>query len=127
DRDRARRHPLRAPDRARGLPRPLVAGRLAARLRPRRDRRRHRRGDLPRATRGAAERARSAAVRVAVRVLVLTAEEGEGHRSIGAALAAELKSHDVDVVVLDVFQEGFSKVVAFFSRDLYRLQLRWFA
>ncbi len=60
------------------------------------------------------------------RVLVLTAEEGEGHRSVGAALAAELTG-DADVVVLDVFQEGFSRIVAFFSRDLYRIQLRWFA
>ena len=62
-----------------------------------------------------------------MRVLVLTAEEGEGHRSVGAALAADLESRNVEVIVLDAFQEGFSRVVAFFSRDLYRLQLRWFA
>lgn len=61
------------------------------------------------------------------RVLVLTAEEGDGHRSTGAALAAELAGEGTEVVVLDVFQEGFSRVVAFFSRDLYRIQLRWFA
>jgi processive 1,2-diacylglycerol beta-glucosyltransferase len=61
------------------------------------------------------------------RVLVLTAEEGEGHRSVGAALAAELAGEATEVVVLDVFQEGFSRIVAFFSRDLYRIQLRWFA
>jgi UDP-N-acetylglucosamine:LPS N-acetylglucosamine transferase len=62
-----------------------------------------------------------------LRVLVLTAEEGEGHRSVGAALAAELAGEGVEVVVRDVFQDGFSRVVSFFSRDLYRVQLRWLA
>ena len=60
-------------------------------------------------------------------MLVLTAEEGEGHRSVGAALAAELAGEAVEVEVRDAFQEGFSRVVAFFSRDLYRAQLRWLA
>ena len=53
-------------------------------------------------------------------MLVLTAEEGEGHRSVGAALAAELAGEAVEVEVRDAFQEGFSRIVAFFSRDLYR-------
>ena len=47
-----------------------------------------------------------------MRVLVLTAEEGEGRRSVGAALAADLQSRNV----LDAFQEGFSRIVVFFSR-----------
>jgi hypothetical protein len=51
-----------------------------------------------------------------MRVLVLTAEEGEGRRSVGAALAADLQSRNVEVIVLDAFQEGFSRIVAFFSR-----------
>jgi processive 1,2-diacylglycerol beta-glucosyltransferase len=58
-------------------------------------------------------------------VLVLTAEEGEGHRSAGAALAAELGGEGAEVAVCDVFESGFSRIVAFFSRDLYRVQLRW--
>ena len=61
------------------------------------------------------------------RVLVLTAEEGEGHTSVARALETELTAEGSDVVVLDAFQGSFGRIVPFFSRDAYRLQLRWAA
>jgi len=60
-------------------------------------------------------------------VLVLTAEEGEGHTSAARALAAELQEHGAICAVVDALQGGLGRVVPFFSRDAYRLQLRWAA
>ena len=60
------------------------------------------------------------------RILVLTAEEGEGHYSASRALAAELRNEpDVEVVVHDALYEGLGRVVPFFTRDSYRVQLRF--
>ena len=66
DRHLARHHPRRASHRARRLHRALGADRTASRVPGRRHHRRDHRGDLPRPPRRAAERARSAAVRVVV-------------------------------------------------------------
>ncbi len=63
-----------------------------------------------------------------LRVLVLTAEEGEGHYAAARALSHELL-HDAgaEVVVRDAYKEDFGRVVPFFSRDLYHFQVRWLA
>jgi processive 1,2-diacylglycerol beta-glucosyltransferase len=61
------------------------------------------------------------------RVLVLTAEEGEGHHSASRALAAELRTvPDLEVFVHDALREGLGRIVPFFTRDTYRVQLRFF-
>lgn len=61
------------------------------------------------------------------RILVLTAEEGEGHYSASRALEAELAGiPGVQVTVHDALREGFGRVVPFFTRDSYRVQLRFF-
>ena len=60
-------------------------------------------------------------------MLVLTAEEGEGHHSASRALAAELGGEDgVEVLVHDALREGLGRIVPFFTRDGYRVQLRFF-
>jgi len=60
-----------------------------------------------------------------LRVLVLTAEEGDGHYATARALAEEvLAEQSAEVYVWDVFKGGFGRVVPFFSRDAYRVQLR---
>lgn len=61
------------------------------------------------------------------RVLLLTAEEGEGHTSVARALAAELEEEGASCVVADALQGGLGRVVPLLSRDAYRLQLRWAA
>jgi processive 1,2-diacylglycerol beta-glucosyltransferase len=63
----------------------------------------------------------------AVRVLLLTAEEGDGHTSVARALAAELAEEGAACVVADALQGGLGRVVPLLSRDAYRLQLRWAA
>jgi processive 1,2-diacylglycerol beta-glucosyltransferase len=61
------------------------------------------------------------------RVLVLTAEEGEGHHSASRALAAELRSDPgLEVFVHDALREGLGRIIPFFTRDSYRVQLRLF-
>lgn len=61
----------------------------------------------------------------APRVLVLTAEEGEGHTSVAQALAAELHAAGAgEVVVHDAFRDAFGRFVPLVSRDVYRVQLR---
>ncbi len=59
-----------------------------------------------------------------LRVLILSAEEGEGHRAVARALSADLASEngDVDVVVRDAL-EGLGRVIPFLTRDVYRKQL----
>ena len=60
-----------------------------------------------------------------LRVLVLTAEEGDGHYATARAIADELLAERAaEVYVWDVFRGGFGRVVPFFSRDAYRVQLR---
>ncbi len=58
------------------------------------------------------------------RVLILSAEEGEGHRAVARALQAELADGSNDVVVHDAL-EHLGRVIPFMSRDIYRVQLRW--
>jgi processive 1,2-diacylglycerol beta-glucosyltransferase len=60
-----------------------------------------------------------------LRVLLLTAEEGDGHFATARALTEELLADGpAEVYVWDVFKAGFGRVVPFFSRDAYRVQLR---
>src|SRR5579883_2102183 len=61
----------------------------------------------------------------APRVLILTAEEGDGHTSVARALEEELAGGGAAVAVHDPFHGGFGRVVPFFGRDAYRLQLRF--
>jgi processive 1,2-diacylglycerol beta-glucosyltransferase len=56
-------------------------------------------------------------------VLILSAEEGEGHRAVARALEAELGLESADVVVRDALQH-VGRVIPFMSRDVYRVQLR---
>ncbi len=58
------------------------------------------------------------------RVLILSAEEGEGHRAVARALQAELADGVAEVVVHDAL-EHLGRVIPFMSRDIYRVQLRW--
>ena len=57
------------------------------------------------------------------RVLILSAEEGEGHRAVARALEAELQAESAEVVVEDALQH-VGRVIPFMSRDVYRVQLR---
>jgi processive 1,2-diacylglycerol beta-glucosyltransferase len=57
------------------------------------------------------------------RVLILSAEEGEGHRAVARALEAELATESADVIVHDALQH-VGRVIPFMSRDVYRVQLR---
>jgi len=57
------------------------------------------------------------------RVLILSAEEGEGHRAVARALEAELHEEGAEVVVHDALQH-VGRVIPFMSRDVYRVQLR---
>ena len=66
-----------------------------------------------------------AATNGSLRVLLLTAEEGEGHYATARALTEELLAERaVEIYVWDVFKGGFGRIVPFFSRDAYRVQLR---
>src|SRR5919204_332387 len=66
-----------------------------------------------------------AATNGSLRVLLLTAEEGDGHFATARALTEELLAERAaEVYVWDVFKGGFGRVVPFFSRDAYRVQLR---
>jgi UDP-N-acetylglucosamine:LPS N-acetylglucosamine transferase len=66
-----------------------------------------------------------AATNGSLRVLVLTAEEGDGHFATARALTEELLAErPAEVYVWDVFKDGFGRLVPFFSRDAYRMQLR---
>jgi UDP-N-acetylglucosamine:LPS N-acetylglucosamine transferase len=56
-------------------------------------------------------------------VLILSAEEGEGHRAVARALEAELGTESAEVVVHDALQH-VGRVIPFMSRDVYRVQLR---
>jgi processive 1,2-diacylglycerol beta-glucosyltransferase len=59
-------------------------------------------------------------------VLVLTAEEGDGHYAAARAVAQELTAEaQAEVVVQDAYKGAFGRVVPFFSRDAYRVQLRF--
>ncbi len=64
----------------------------------------------------------------AVRVLILSCEEGEGHASAARTLERELRTQrGVHVIVQDALLGGLGRVIPLFSRDVYRLQLRWAA
>jgi UDP-N-acetylglucosamine:LPS N-acetylglucosamine transferase len=66
-----------------------------------------------------------AATNGSLRVLLLTAEEGDGHFATARALTEELLAERAaEVYVWDVFKGGFGRLVPFFSRDAYRVQLR---
>lgn len=56
-------------------------------------------------------------------MLILSAEEGEGHRAVARALEAELGLESAEVVVHDALQH-VGRVIPFMSRDVYRVQLR---
>jgi len=58
------------------------------------------------------------------RVLILSAEEGEGHRAVARALEAELEAESAEVVVHDALQH-VGRVIPLLSRDVYRVQLRF--
>src|SRR5262249_33367560 len=57
------------------------------------------------------------------RVLILSAEEGEGHRAVARAVEAELQNESAEVIVHDALQH-VGRVIPFMSRDVYRVQLR---
>ena len=60
------------------------------------------------------------------RVLVLTAEEGDGHYAAARAVAQELTAEaQAEVIVHDAYKGAFGRVVPFFSRDAYKVQLRF--
>jgi UDP-N-acetylglucosamine:LPS N-acetylglucosamine transferase len=66
-----------------------------------------------------------AATNGSLRVLLLTAEEGDGHFATARALTEELLAERAaEIYVWDVFKGGFGRLVPFFSRDAYRVQLR---
>jgi len=60
------------------------------------------------------------------RVLILTAEVGDGHLSAARTLAADIASHEpgCEVVIADAL-EGLGPVLRFMLLDSYRWQLRW--
>jgi len=61
-----------------------------------------------------------------VRVLVLTAEEGEGHYAAARAIAGELLAEaGAEVVVRDAYKGDFGRLIPFFSRDAYHFQVRF--
>jgi processive 1,2-diacylglycerol beta-glucosyltransferase len=60
-------------------------------------------------------------------VLLLSAEEGEGHTSVARALAATLVDEGADVVMHDALAGSLGHIIPFFTRDAYRVQLRRFA
>lgn len=59
-----------------------------------------------------------------LRVLILSAEEGEGHRAVARALSADLAARHggVEVVVRDAL-DGLGRVIPYLTRDVYRKQL----
>ena len=59
-----------------------------------------------------------------LRVLILSAEEGEGHRAVARALSSDLAARygDVEIVVRDAL-EGLGRVIPYLTRDVYRRQL----
>lgn len=59
-----------------------------------------------------------------LRVLILSAEEGEGHRAVARALSADLSARygRVEIVVRDAL-EGLGRVIPYLTRDVYRKQL----
>jgi processive 1,2-diacylglycerol beta-glucosyltransferase len=59
-----------------------------------------------------------------LRVLILSAEEGEGHRAVARALSADLADRygSVEIVVRDAL-EGLGRVIPYLTRDVYRKQL----
>ena len=60
-----------------------------------------------------------------MRVLVLYCEEGEGHASAARALERELALETgAEVIAWDAFKGGLGRLIPFFSRDLYRVQVR---
>ena len=60
-----------------------------------------------------------------MRILILYCEEGEGHASVARTLAVELDSVGAETIVHDALHEGLGRVIPFFSRDAYRVQVRW--
>jgi len=60
-----------------------------------------------------------------MRALVLYCEEGEGHASAARVLAAELEAAGVETVTRDALRQGMGRLIPFFSRDAYRIQVRW--
>ena len=59
------------------------------------------------------------------RVLILYCEEGDGHRSAAETMVGELARTGVRAVAYDAFAGGLGRVIPLFSRDAYRLQIRW--
>src|SRR5919201_6871034 len=60
-----------------------------------------------------------------MRILILYCEEGEGHASVARTLAVELDALGVDAIVHDALHDGLGRIIPFFSRDAYRVQVRW--
>ena len=60
-----------------------------------------------------------------MRALVLYCEEGEGHASAARALAAELEAAGVETIIRDALRQDMGRLIPFFSRDAYRIQVRW--
>jgi UDP-N-acetylglucosamine:LPS N-acetylglucosamine transferase len=58
-------------------------------------------------------------------VLILYCEEGDGHRSAAETMVAQLARTGVRAVAYDAFAGGLGRVIPMFSRDAYRLQIRW--
>src|SRR5690348_15853042 len=66
-----------------------------------------------------------AATNGSLRRILLTAEEGDGHFATARALTEELLAElAAEVYVCDVYTGGFGRLLPFFSRDAYRVQLR---
>jgi processive 1,2-diacylglycerol beta-glucosyltransferase len=64
----------------------------------------------------------------ALRVLVLSCEEGEGHNAVARALEAELAAwpERVEVFIYDALK-SLGRLIPLLSRDAYEIQLRWLA
>jgi UDP-N-acetylglucosamine:LPS N-acetylglucosamine transferase len=60
-----------------------------------------------------------------MRALVLYCEEGEGHASAARVLSAELEAAGVETISVDALRQGLGRLIPFFSRDAYRIQVRW--
>ena len=104
---------MRAPEFAR------VLGVLPACLRPLRD-------DRPRMARSVLARYQASMREPNLRVVVLTAEVGEGHAAAARALAAELVGEraDVEVLICDALV-GLGRLLRFVLLGAYRWQLRF--
>lgn len=56
---------------------------------------------------------------------MLYCEEGEGHTTAALSLARSLAACGLEVVTHDALKRGLGRLVPLFTRDVYRVQVRW--